>query len=163
MASTPADSALLDWAPLAQFIARDLETGRQLLELLEQERRCLENRDYTAYEALVATKQTLLAKLEASADERRTWQRQRGIGDDTATLAAVTTGNPALGEQWQALAVLWRECQQTNQINEQICQRSRAVVSRLLDLMSGNSGQGSTYDAAGTTHRTQTGRSITSA
>lgn len=158
-ATTPA--APIAWGTLRQYLERDQQLSEALLALLESERTCLEQRDYSAFEELLQRKSALLGELAGNGQQRLQWQQSVGLPDDCAALAAAEAAEPSLAEFWRQLATVWETCQQRTRVNEQIAQRTRVVVGRMLDILSGNAGQGSTYDAGGTTHRLQTGRNIT--
>ena len=131
--------------------------------LATTQRLLLEQRRYEQFETLLGEKQTLLKTLDAGAGARRDQLAARGIHGESEALALLAEEAPEVAARWHRLADAWRECQQANQINEQICHRTRQVVTRLLDVLQGQAGQGSTYDAKGLSQRLQKGRPITSA
>lgn len=152
-----------DWSGIDRLLDQDIQTSQQLLALFNEERQALQQRSYEAFEQLLNIKAELIRALETSTTARRRWQLQQGFDDDAAALAAAVAERPELASRWRQLADLWNECQQANRINEQVAQRTRVVVGRVLDILSGNAGLGGTYDAAGGKRRLQTGRNITSA
>jgi len=153
----------IDWSELDRSLERDTLLSHEMLEILEQERKSLEERRYEQFEQLLGQKQQLIQDLEHGARNRRRWLAGLGFGNDTDALARVRQENPDVAGRWQAAAELWRECQRANQINEQICQRTRVVVERVLDLLRGQPGQGATYDAKGVPRHQEGGRTITNA
>lgn len=155
--------ATIDWSELDRSLQQDTQLSRQLLELLEQERLCLEQRQYEHYEPLLSEKQRLLGALEHGVQARRRWLRGMGFADDAAALRAAEQAGDAVARRWHEAAQCWRECQSANQINEQVCQRTRVVVERVLDLLRGEPGQGATYDARGVPRHQEGGRTITNA
>lgn len=161
--TTTAHPPRIDWSPLLSSLRNTDQLSRQLLTLLAQERQTLEQRDYTAFEQLLGEKSQLLLTLQQNIGERQSWLMQQGFDNDGAALAQLEKDSPELGRMWHKLADLWRECQHASNVNDQISQRTRNVVGRMLDVLSGNAGQGSTYDGKGATQRMQTGRTITSA
>jgi flagella synthesis protein FlgN len=162
MAQQTANTAT-DWSQLEQSLQADTALTQQLQLLLETEREQLEQRNYERFEALLGDKQTLLTALETNATARREQLAARGIDSETEALRQLAEQAPTIAADWHQLADLWRACQQANQINEQICLRTRSVVTRVLDLLHGQPGQGSTYDAKGLAHRLQNGRPISRA
>src|SRR5690606_34832093 len=120
-------------------------------------------RDYAAFEQLLATKNELLQALQQNTEARRAWLPGQGLADDGAALARARIDAPELARGWERLAELWQTCQHESRVNDQVAQRTRTVVAHLLDVLSGNAGQGSTYDDKGSTRRMQTARPITSA
>lgn len=152
-----------DWSPLMQSLREADQLSQHLQSLLAQERSALEARDYPVFETLLADKNRTLQALEHNTLQRKAWLQQIGYADDRAALMAVDAELPELGKRWRGLATLWQQCQTASRVNDQISQRTRLVVGKLIDILSGNAGQGSTYDGKGTTRRAQSGRTITSA
>lgn len=152
-----------DWASLDQLLAQDAAITQRLLDLFAAEREALQQRAYDRFEELLCHKGEALAALEAGTLTRRRWQQEQGLADDQAAIAAAEREAPATAARWRELAARWDQCQQANRVNEQIAQRTRTVVGRLLDILSGNAGMGGTYDASGGKRRLQSGRNITTA
>lgn len=151
-----------DWSPLMQSLREADQLSRHLQNLLTQERNALEARDYPVFETLLADKNQTFQALERNTVQRKTWLQQSGYADDRAALLAVDSELPELAKRWRGLATLWQQCQTASRVNDQISQRTRLVVGKMIDILSGNAGQGSTYDGKGTTRRAQSGRTITS-
>ena len=156
-------TAAKDWSTLLLSLREADQLSRQLLDVLECERSALEQRNYPQFETLLSDKAQLLAALEHNTQQRSDWLRQQGFETDGDALKRVQIEAPALASIWRKLATLWEQCQHASRVNEQISQRTRHVVGKLLDILSGNAGQGSIYDGKGATTRTQSGRPITSA
>lgn len=156
----PAGQPWPHWAELEQQLVTDQQIGEQLSAVLAQERDALEQRDYATFEQQLADKQRLVAELEQRTHERRDWLRQHGCPDELHALTRAEHERPEIAARWRQLADHWRECQQANQINEQICQRTRLVVGRLLDIMRGEPQGGTTYDASGSARRLDSGRRL---
>lgn len=152
-----------DWSLLQQSLQQDIETSQHLLHLMRQERDALQTRDYAAFEALIQPKQILLAQLEQHAAARRDWLAQQRIDSDAAALQLAHKEVPAVAALWHQAAEIWGECQTENQINEQICRRTRTVVEHMLDVLRGQHPQGGVYDAKGIAQRGASGRTISSA
>jgi flagellar biosynthesis/type III secretory pathway chaperone len=152
-----------DWSLLSQLLQRDAVSSTQLRDLLQEERKALETRDYALFETLIAPKQQLIGQLEQNHVVRQQHLRQMGFDSDSAALQAAHAQAPAVAEHWQAAAALWQECQSASQINDQICRRTRLVVERVLDVLRGQHSQSATYDASGIAQRGGSGRPIGSA
>lgn len=148
------------WAELEQLLSIDEQLSEQFGAALKLERDALQQRDYTAFEQQLAEKQRLVAELEQQAQHRRQWLQQHGCPDELSALTRAEREYPELAARWQKLADHWQTCQQDNQINEQICQRTRAVVGRLLDILRGEPQGGTTYDASGSARRLDIGRRL---
>lgn len=152
-----------DWSLLNQLLQRDTASSEQLLNLLLEERKALESRDYSTFEALVAPKQQLVSQLEQNLTVRRQHLRQMGFSNDLDALHAARAHATVVAKCWESAAALWESCQNASQINEQICRRTRLVVERVLDVLRGQHSQGATYDASGAAERSGSGRTISSA
>lgn len=157
--SRPAGAPWPHWPELERSLTRDGELGEQLEALLGDERAALEQRDYARFEQLVGRKQQLVTALEQNADLRRRWLATKGFATEAAALARAGQEVPALAETWRQLAGRWQRCQDANQVNEQICARTRVVVTRMLEILRGDSG-GGTYDASGAARRLEQGRRL---
>ena len=152
-----------DWKRLADLLARDSIITRELIELLERERSALEARDYDKLQHLVADKQPLLAELESRGNQRRGAIERAGFGSEAELLARARQEAPDVASEWLALGEMWQRCQELNQINEQIVQRTKLVVGRLLDVLRGEPQQSAVYDQQGSTRRGGGGRPLGSA
>lgn len=162
--TTPrSNTANPDWSQLISSLREADALSQQLLAVLDLERKALEQRDYANFETLLGEKTRLLMALEANTRLRGNWLQQHGFADDRSALKHLEQQLPELAKRWRALAALWQQCQTASRINDQISQRTRMVVGKMLDILSGNAGQGSIYDDKGTTRRAQTGRTITNA
>jgi flagellar biosynthesis/type III secretory pathway chaperone len=156
-------SPIIDWLEFDRFLQRDIELSQQLLDVLQEERQALETRKYQRFEELLGEKHELIANLQQNTVTRRGWLQQRGFSDETSALRAAQSAAQEVAEHWDNAAVLWKNCQTANQINEQICRRTQVVVETVLDALRGQHGQKATYNAQGLAQRSNAGRTITSA
>lgn len=154
---------LPDWSLFDRALQQDIAQSEQLLALLQSERKALEAREYSDLDNLLAQKKTCIELLEANATRRQRWLAQHGLSDDFAALSAVKQQAPEVAARWKTAATTWKECQSANQINDQICRRTRVVVERVLDILRGQTANSATYDAKGYSQRTPGGRTISSA
>jgi flagellar biosynthesis/type III secretory pathway chaperone len=155
--------AAIDWSEFDQFLQLDLGLSQQLLDMLQEERKALETREYAHFEELIGAKSRLIASLEQNTDTRRHWLQQQGFTSEVESLRAARATAPDVAAHWEQAATLWRDCQTANQINEQICRRTQVVVENVLDVLRGQHGQKATYNAQGQALRSTPGRTITSA
>lgn len=152
-----------DWSALDNSLQHAGALALDLQTVLIQERQALEQRDYHRFDQLLDDKQRLVGELEQNTAARRQWLAAHGLNDDAESLAQVQLRAPAVAARWRDSAEHWRVCRELTQINEQVCNRTRAVVERVLDILQGQPTQGATYDARGQAQRQQSGRTITSA
>lgn len=152
-----------DWSLFDQALQHGIAHSEQLIAVLQLERKALETRDYANLETLIGQKKSWVEALEKNATERKNWLSTNGLPNDFDALVAVKEQAPTVAIHWETAASLWRECQTANQLNEQICRRTRLVVERVLDILRGQHAQSATYDAKGVSQRGQPGRTISNA
>lgn len=152
-----------NWALFDYALQQDITHSEQLLAVLMQERQALESREYNGLENLIAQKKNLVEQLENNAAQRKRWLSQHGMADDFTALNAANTEAPDVATRWETAAIVWRDCQTANQVNEQICRRTRLVVENVLNILRGQNAPSATYDAKGYSHRSQDGRTISNA
>ena len=137
------------WAPLTRQLDEDHDVTLALMQLLTDERQILAARDYTRFQQLLNRKRQLLLELEQGHQRRLQWLKSAGLASESVALETATRTAPEVAAQWRTLADLWQQCQELNRGNEQIAQRTRGVVGRMLDMLrSGNEGN-ALYDANG--------------
>ncbi len=151
------------WNNLETTLQQDLPVTSELLNLLERERKALEDRDYAEFEQILNPKKQLLLQLEQHATLRQQLLQQAGFTDESTTLAQVREQAPNVAKSWQELATLWSSCQQLNEINERIAKRTRMVVGQILDTIRGQNNQTRLYTSKGDAQTSAASRSITSA
>lgn len=151
------------WADINSTFEQDLPTTEALLDLLQRERKALETRHYDDYQQIISSKESLLAQLEQHASIRQQLLQQAGFNDESTTLSTADSQAPAVATAWRKLGKQWQCCQELNEINERIAQRTKLVVGQVLDLMRGQTGQTRLYTDKGNTSAAIGGRTITSA
>lgn len=152
-----------NWSLFDYALQQDIAHSEELLSVLVQERQALEAREYTDFENLITQKKNLIEQLENNATQRKRWLSQHGMADDFAALDIAKHQAPDVVTRWEAAAAVWRECQTANQVNEQICRRTRLVVENVLNILRGENASSPTYDAKGNSRNAQSGRTISSA
>jgi flagellar biosynthesis protein FlgN len=151
------------WAELGHTFEQDIPATEELLELLQHERKALEERNYDGFQQLMSSKQGLLSQLEQHAATRQRLLQQAGFNDEPSTLMAAEQQSPKVAKAWRKLGKQWAQCQELNEINDRIGQRTRLVVGQILDLLRGQNGQERLYTGKGSTSTRSGGRRITSA
>lgn len=152
-----------NWSLFDYALQQDITHSEQLLSILQQERQALESRDYNDLENLIDQKKNLVEQLENNAAQRKRWLSQHGMIDDFAALNTAKIQAPNVVTRWETAATVWRECQTANQVNEQICRRTRLVVENVLNILRGQNAAAPTYDAKGYSQHSQNGRTISNA
>ena len=151
------------WADLHTSLRQDIEVTISLQKLLDQEREALEQRDYDGFNQLLGNKQQLLQQLEQHAGHRQQLLKNAGFSDDQQALDQAERQAPATAKLWRTLLEQWQKCQQQNEVNERVAQRTRQVVGQVLDMLRGRTASSRTYDASGTAKSYNSGLTITSA
>lgn len=151
------------WAALEDTFQQDIPATDQLLDLLERERKSLEQRKYEDLQDIIQRKQTLLALLENHAVSRQQLLTEAGYSDEASTLLEADQQAPAVAKSWRSLGDKWTRCQELNEINGRIAKRTRLVVGQVLDLIRGQQGEARLYTGKGNTSSNGGGRTITSA
>lgn len=152
-----------NWSLFDYALQQDIAHSEQLLAILLQERQALEAREYSDFENLIAQKKDLVERLESNVVQRKRWLSQHGMADDFEALSAAKIQAPDVVTRWEAAAIVWRDCQTANQINDQICRRTRMVVENVLNILRGQTAAPPTYNAKGYSQNSQDGRTISNA
>lgn len=151
------------WTALQSTFDKDIPVTTTLLELLQRERKSLEERDYDTFRDVLSDKQACLTTLESHAQHRQQWLQKAGLRDEKGALDLAETEAPTVAVTWRQLSEQWQQCQQLNEVNERIAKRTRLVVGQMLDMLRGRTGATKVYDNKGGTHSSGGGNSITSA
>ena len=151
------------WTELGAALEQASLATRQLKQLLEQEREALEQRDYETFQRLISDKHQALTQLEHNTASRQQLLLSAGFEDESNALAAAQQQAPTIANAWQLLEREWRTCQELNEINDRIAQRTRLVVGQVLDALRGHSGSSKLYNHKGNTQHSGSGRTISNA
>jgi flagella synthesis protein FlgN len=151
------------WARLEATFKQDIPTTVELLDILQQERKALEERHYSDFQQILDSKHRLLMQLEDHAAARQQLLADAGLNDEPSTLTLAAQQAPGVANAWRKLGTQWTRCQELNEINERIARRTRLVVGQILDLLRGQQGEARLYTGQGQTRSNGAGRSITSA
>ena len=140
-----------------QLIQADTRSCEALLDLLQQEQTALGSRNRRDLDALLTAKSQHTQALEAGARQRQQLLQEAGLEADaevwTQTLAGLDERYPGihLSDSWQALTQSFEQCQKHNDINGKMIARGQQTMSRLLNLLRGQSAAPGLYDRAGST------------
>lgn len=144
--------AALTQDTLQQHIRQDLSACRNLLQLLEQEREALKNRDVDKLEDIIQNKSANLIHLEQSAKLRSAWvakQQKPSEKADVVWQTLVRATKPDMLREWEEFRTLLRECQEQNEINGKLLARNQQVFARLLAIVRGKDSTDPLYNAKG--------------
>lgn len=151
------------WSKLDDTFQQDLPLTTELLELLNRERKAIEDRSYDTFQKIIGPKKDILRQLELHASLRQQLLAEAGFTSEANTLAAADVEAPIVASAWRKLSQEWVHCQELNEINERIAKRTRLVVGQILDLIRGQHSQTKLYTAKGDALSSTSGRTITSA
>ena len=104
------------WAELQNTFAQDIPATAELLDILQRERKALEQRDYDEFQKIIGGKQTLLSQLQSHAATRQQLLQQAGFNDESSTLIAAEKQAPLVASAWRDLAQQWTHCQELNAV-----------------------------------------------
>ncbi len=137
---------------LRALLDEALTDGGRLMTLLDEERHAMASADNDAMERVTGAKNTCLASLEALEQRRRALLDEQGLTVDPADMAGVARGldgTGALGEQWEALRALMRQCQAANSVNGHVLRLRRQHVTRALAVLRGETPDEPLYGPGG--------------
>ena len=159
---TPSPDSTL-WSDIEATFGHDIRATAKLLDLLQRERKALEQRNYEEFQNIIGQKQPLLGILEYHANTRQQLLTAAGYDNEQATLDAADIQAPAVAKAWRKLADEWKQCQNLNEVNERIAKRTRLVVNQMLDVLHGQNSRNKLYTSSGDAKTTTAGRPISSA
>ena len=138
---------------IEQLLKLDLQHSSRLLELLQQERSTLQQRDSNALAALVEEKDQLIAKLDQSAKLRTQWLQQLGYELNSKSWKALIDqqNSPVIQTLWQKLESTIKECRDNNEINGRLISRSQQTLTKLLNILRGKRASTQLYGRDGNT------------
>ena len=133
------------------LIEQDTIACQALLDLLNQERDALKERDIDALEQIVGKKADCLTHLEKSASVRMAWSQSYADNNPEVAWDTLLTrfNSDGLKTAWQKLKSLFSECQTANEVNGKILARNQQTFSRILTLMRGQSDAPKLYTSSG--------------
>lgn len=139
---------------LRDMLAQDSQSLTQLHGLLEQERTMLESRQLQGMQELVAQKDQLLSSLAYNAKQREQVLRSAGLTTDLAGWENYLNQDASTRifiPQWKHLTEKFIACQEANEINGKMINRSRQTLNHLLNLIRGQVVAPSLYTQKGAT------------
>jgi flagellar biosynthesis protein FlgN len=139
---------------LRDMLAQDSAAVTQLKSLLLSERTLLEERKLAGMQDIVAQKDQLLGNLAFTAKQRAQLLRTLGLSTDLVgwiTFLERDAATRALIPEWQLLTEQFVECQEANEVNGRMINRSKQTLTQLLNLIRGQVAAPSLYTQKGGT------------
>ncbi len=144
----------MDFQQVHTLLQAELDSVRQLATCLEQEQQALATLDGPALEAVAASKQQLLLRMEQQAGERTRLATEAGYGADTMeAFMAAADRQDQLTACWRELLEALRTCQHQNRVNGGVIVLGREQLQTALGLLRGQQTgpRSTTYQANGRT------------
>ena len=139
---------------LRDMHAQDAAALSELKSLLDQERGMLEERKLQGMQELIAQKDQLLSNISFNAKQREQVLRAAGLTADLAGWENFLARDPNtafLISEWKALSEQFIACQEANEINGRMINRSKQTLTHLLNLIRGQVAAPSLYTQKGAT------------
>ncbi|PID42351.1 MAG: hypothetical protein CSA52_03800 [Gammaproteobacteria bacterium] len=136
---------------LIDFLDSDLNDLTRLEEVLNKERHALQERDLPQIEQSQQLKQELLQCLEQRARSKSTYLAKECApkAPPTFSMLVKVSSNAELKSKWQLVQSLLNQCKQANSVNGKIISHSQQRVTRIMEIIRGQSRQSSLYGARG--------------
>lgn len=136
---------------IQQQILRDTQSCEALLNLLNEERTALHDRNMDELERILMEKGSHLEALENSANERSKMAQSYSSGNDQQSWRDLIKqlDDEQLNDNWLKLKELLRLCKLENEVNGKLLSRNHQIYSRLLDIVRGQTKAPSLYNAHG--------------
>jgi flagellar biosynthesis protein FlgN len=140
---------------LLELFTQDIDTAQQLLELINGEFSCLQERDLPQLQQYLTNKQPLLALLDQHGTVRSQLLKSLQLSADSKglqQLAAQSSIGTALLEQADKLNNLLQQCQAANIRNGRLIRSSQASNQSILGILRGQETP-NLYDSRGAAAR----------
>jgi flagella synthesis protein FlgN len=139
---------------LLQAMEQDLALATRLKSILQEEKSCLELRQYPAYQQVVKAKTDLLLQLDQADHQRKQLMESMGFNADRSGFMAFLQFVPASWkdkylEIWESLSDTMNTCARLNKVNGKILAHSQNAIERLMVIILGQGSQPSIYQANG--------------
>lgn len=143
---------------LLQQLVDDIDTAKQLLELIEHELAALAERNLAELEIILTKKQPLLALLGQHGVERSRMLTERQLSNDRSGLeafASISSQGDAILARSSELEALLQDCQAANERNGRLIRANQGAVGSLLAILQGSNETPDLYNRRGATASSQ--------
>ncbi|WP_313281636.1 flagella synthesis protein FlgN [Stutzerimonas balearica] len=151
---------------LLQQLVDDIDTAKQLLELIEHELAALGERNLAELEIILTKKQPLLALLGQHGVERSRMLTERQLSNDRSGLeafASISSQGDAILARSSELEALLQDCQAANERNGRLIRANQGAVGSLLTILQGSNETPDLYNRRGATARSSQHRPLSQA
>lgn len=139
---------------IAQTLQQEFNAANHLLELLQQESAALSDRDLPLLASIVERKSQELVALEQAAMKRRNilLEQKLPVNEQNWRQLLGRCRDEKLISQWRSLEQLIKTCKQENETNGKLLARSQRVLSKLTQVLRGQSDADGLYNRKGSHH-----------
>ena len=151
---------------LLQQLVDDIDTAKQLLELIEHELAALAERNLAELEIILTKKQPLLALLGQHGVERSRMLTERQLSNDRSGLeafASISSQGDAILARSSELEALLQDCQAANERNGRLIRANQGAVGSLLTILQGSNETPDLYNRRGATAKSSQHRPLSQA
>ncbi|HAF94293.1 flagellar biosynthesis protein FlgN [Stutzerimonas balearica] len=151
---------------LLQQLVDDIDTAKQLLELIEHELAALAERNLAELEIILTKKQPLLALLGQHGVERSRMLTERQLSNDRSGLeafASISSQGDAILARSSELEALLQDCQAANERNGRLIRANQGAVGSLLAILQGSNETPDLYNRRGATAKSSQHRPLSQA
>lgn len=151
---------------LLQQLVDDIDTAKQLLELIEHELAALAERNLAELEIILTKKQPLLALLGQHGVERSRMLTERQLSNDRSGLeafASISSQGDAILARSSELEALLQDCQAANERNGRMIRANQGAVGSLLTILQGSNETPDLYNRRGATAKSSQHRPLSQA
>ncbi|AJE14762.1 flagella synthesis protein FlgN [Stutzerimonas balearica] len=151
---------------LLQQLVDDINTAKQLLELIEHELAALAERNLAELEIILTKKQPLLALLGQHGVERSRMLTERQLSNDRSGLeafASISSQGDAILARSSELEALLQDCQAANERNGRLIRANQGAVGSLLAILQGSNETPDLYNRRGATAKSSQHRPLSQA
>ena len=148
-----------------QAIIHDLHASRELLDLLEQEREAMEQRNRKELTDIVSAKTECMQRIDQQAVCRyHILENLHREGSEQEWKALVLEQtNDAIKEDWQQLIDTLHQCRHLNEVNGRLISRGQQTLGKLLSILRGQLDPPQLYNQRGTPESRNSTYSVTKA
>lgn len=151
---------------LLQQLVDDIDTAKQLLELIEHELAALAERNLAELEIILTKKQPLLALLGQHGVERSRMLTEHQLSNDRSGLeafASISSQGDAILARSSELEALLQDCQAANERNGRLIRANQGAVGSLLAILQGSNETPDLYNRRGATAKSSQHRPLSQA
>lgn len=134
---------------LARLLDQQIDAMQAVLSSLEEERRALAARDGDALLKAVGSKAESIAAAGEIDQRRQALLERLGIGDRPGRASRGFGADAGIGQRWQQVLALTRQCRALNDANGQLIRGQQRRIDGTLRILRGGLSTATEYDPRG--------------